>query len=520
MPDPPPARVGDSVRHQDWGKGKVLGFVRGGRIIRVEFEEMPGTPWDIPREEIEFLPSVALPAGSARRKGARTPKKKAAVPEPSHGKTEKVPKKKPPKEEETEAVQASDGSTAHQAIEALRLGVVPAFHLNTYTVGRDLELYVVLRDLESAQEDGGLRVVLGDYGTGKTHFLEMAELLALEAGFLATRATLDSSEVVANRPRRIFHRLARGIRYPDDPSQERRGLKPLLQKAATDVKLIRRWNGKSNPDYHPYLGPALFYSAVLPATKYADDLEERLVDWIEGSEVASNMELEARLRRVTTARTRLYALKDFRTVTHLYTLLLGGIAALAREAGYKGLAIMLDEAEFYSVLRGRDRTFSDIMFRTFAAACLPRSLLRFDPKDLPRGGQAIHQSFSYRYKEEQPLYCIFALTHDPEGKALLQKSLTPDRFMDLTPFDTSDYIALSSRVLSLYGLAHKDFTPGPDLASLMARVIEPCHVQGLIENPRQALKFITELIDITRHSPGRLKPALKDLERHLNLVAQ
>ncbi len=521
MPDGAPAKIGDPIRHEDWGAGRILGFVRGGRIIRVEFEEMPGTPWEIPREEIEFPPAKAPKSASTSKKGPATAKKKKVVhPAPGHKAPEKAGRKTALNENETENATASDAITAHQAIEALRLGVVPAFHLDTYTVGRDLELYVILRDLESAMESGGLRVVLGDYGTGKTHFLEMAELLALEKGFLATRATLDSSEVVANRPRRVFHRLARGIRYPDDPSLERRGLKPLLEKAAADADLIRRWSMRRRPDYHPYLGPALFYMAVLAAAKNGDDLQERLVDWIEGSEVASNMELEAELHRATTARTRLYALKDFRTVTHLYTLLLGGIAELARQVGYKGLAIMVDEAEFYSVLRGRDRSFSEIMFRTFAAACLPRSMLRFDPEGLPRGGQAIHQSFSYRYKEEQPLYCIFALTHDPEGKTLLEKSLPADRFMELVPFDTVDYITLSGRVVRLYGLADRDFMPGLDLASLMARVIEPCHLQGLIENPRQALKFITELVDISRHCPDRLKPTLKDLERHLRPVVR
>lgn len=506
MPDRLSGKIGDTVHHQDWGRGRVLGFVRGGRILRVEFDEMPGTPWEIPREEIEFPRSEQSRAGSTRKKRTPTSKKNAGTPP-----LESTPK---------EAVPESATTTAHQAIEALRLGVVPSFHLDTYTVGRDVELYVILRDLESATENGGLRVVLGDYGTGKTHFLEMAELLALETGFLAARATLDSREVEANRPRRIFHQLARGIRYPDDPNLERRGLKPLLRKAAADVNLLRRWNRKHHPDYHPYLGPALFYTAVLPAIEGSDELEERLVDWIEGSEVASNMELEDKLRRTTATGVRLYALKDFRTVTHLYTLLLGGIAELARQVGYKGLAIMIDEAEFYSVLRGRDRTFSDILFRTFAAACLPPSMLRFDPESLPRGGQAVHQSFSYRYKEEQPLFCIFALTHDPAGKALLEKSLPADRFIELQPFDTVDYVTLSSRVLSLYGLADTDFVPGSDLASLMAKIIEVCHLRGLIENPRQALKFITELIDITRHCPDRLRPTLKDLERHLNAVAR
>jgi len=515
------AKIGDRIRHPDWGVGKVLNLLRGGRVVRVEFDEMAGTPWEIPQEEIERLSSEGPPVVSP-------PKDKDEVPIADRGNHRPAASKDRQKaghaldhivDEKAETPLRQDSITARQALEALRLGVVPTSHLDTYTVGRDIELAVIYQDLNFATRDGGFRVMLGDYGTGKTHFLEMAELLALEMGFLATRATLDSREALPNRPRRIFHQLARGIRYPDDPNIEPRGLRPLLEKAAEDVNLIRRWSAKNSPDYHPYLGPSLFYMAVLQAMENSDDLQEHLLDWIEGSEVASNIELEKKLRRATAARTRLYALKDFRTVTHLYTLILGGIAELARQVGYKGLAIMVDEAEFYSVLRGQDRTFADVLFRTFAAACLPDSMLRFDPEVLPRGGHAIHRSFSYRYKDEQSLYCIFALTHDPEGKAVLKKSLPGNRFIELLPFETADYITLSRRVLSLYDLAQTELMPGKELAALMAEVIEPCHLCGLIENPRQALKFITELVDITRHRPESLRPVLAELERHLKSAA-
>ena len=540
-------QVGGKIRHPDWGGGKVLGLLRGGRVIRVEFDEMAGTPWEIPREELEYptpetskvpeppeapeaseVPEVPEtlkipePPGDPsslqpKKRVPRATRKKPTPPSQKNAKkADKAPVRQMDPQATTPAMQdAQDAVNARQAIEALRLGVVPSTHLDTYTVGRDMELVVIYQDLKYAAQDGGFRVVLGDYGTGKTHFLEMAEMLALGEGFLATRATLDSQEVLPNKPRRIFHQLARGIRYPDDPNLEPRGLRPLLEKAATDIHLIRRWSGKNRPDYHPYLGPALFYAAVLPKIENHEDIFDHLLDWIEGSEVASNMDLDRVLRRVGAGRSRLYALKDFRTVTHLYTLILGGVAELARQVGYKGLAIMVDEAEFYSVLRGQDRTFADILFRTVAAACLPRSLLRFDPAVLPKGGQAIHRRFSYRFKDDQPLYCLFALTHDPEGKAALEESLPANRFMELAPFRTEDYVTLSKRVLSLYERAYDDLAPGNELASLMARVIEPCHQRGLIDNPRQALKFITEVMDITRHRPDRLVPMLKTLLEHL-----
>jgi len=515
MSESRPVRPGDPIRHPDWGAGRIVGFLRGGRVVRVVFDEMAGAPWDIPRDELTFLkPDGAVPAPG--RKVREPPSREDG--EKRSGRTSKRrPKGEADRNLPEERDSGSDASprdsvAARQAIEALRLGVVPRSHLDTYTVGRDLELVVVLKDLEAARQEGGFRVVLGDYGAGKTHFLEMAEILALESGFLAARATLDSQEAIPNRPRRIFHQIARGLRYPDDPALEPRGLRPLLEKAAVDGKIVRQWNSRTSPDYHPYLGPALFYMAVVSGIETGEELKERLLDWIEGAEVASNMDLDRDLRLLTGARTRLYALKDFRTVTHLYTLILGGVADLARQAGYRGLAVMVDEAEFYSVLRGEDRTFADILFKTFAAATLPRSLLRFDPDALPRGGQAIHQSFSYRYKASQPLYCVFALTHDPEGKAFLQASVPANRFMELKPFTTEDYVTLAGRVLSLYDLADSDFDAGRNLAGLMARVIEPCHAAGLIENPRQALKFITEVVDITRHRPERLKPMLSDLK--------
>jgi hypothetical protein len=199
-------------------------------------------------------------------------------------------------------------------------------------------------------------------------------------------------------------------------------------------------------------------------------------------------------------------------VTHLYTLLLGGIATLAREVGYAGLVCLVDEAEFYSVLRGQDRAHARVLFQTFAAAALPPSALRFDPERLPRGGQAAHRRWPHRFTSDQPLQVVLALTHDPEGRDLLDGIVTPDRFLELRPFDTEAFVALSQRVLALYERAGVPLSPGVGLAPLLARVMEACHRRGFIENPRQALKFVTELVDVARLRPERVKPLLAELK--------
>ena len=57
---------------------------------------------------------------------------------------------------------------------------------------------------------GRLRVVVGDYGTGKTHMLECARDAALARNHAVAVATLDSREATPARPRRVYRALIRG----------------------------------------------------------------------------------------------------------------------------------------------------------------------------------------------------------------------------------------------------------------------------------------------------------------------
>jgi hypothetical protein len=521
MSDPSPIGPGQRVVHPDWGSGRVLGLLRGGRVLRVEFDEMPGAPWDIPRDELEGIaaglppvdkqiPSIEEQAPEPVRVSLPKEKRAQARPTPSSRNTlAPKPSGQPP------SAAPRDSLSARQALEALRLGVVPADHLETYTIGREAELLAIDQALSSGTP-GGLEVVLGDYGTGKTHFLELTERLALGRGYLTCRVTLDRREVQPCRPRRLYHGLVRGIRYPDAADFEPRGLRPLIDRAIEDRALIRRWSKRGTRAFHPYLGPVLAYFAALNQAPDENESHcERLLDWIEGAEVASNVELQNILCHATGARHRLYALQDHRTVTHIYTYLLGAVAVLARELGYQGLVTTVDEAEFYSVLRGRDRELAELLFKTFAAACLPDEELRFDPDLLPRGGAPVHRSFPCRHAPDQPLLAVFALTHDPAGERMLKECFLDRRFLELTHFGTREYITLSERALSLYRLANVDLVLEDMIAPAMAVVIQECCRQGLIENPRQALKFITEIVDVTRHAPHRTQAVLSDLKRRL-----
>jgi hypothetical protein len=76
-------------------------------------------------------------------------------------------------------------------IQALMAGVVPRVGLAHVQVGRNLEVTALVRDIERVVEGGsGVRFVIGEYGAGKTFFLNLVRLVALEKKCVTIHADL------------------------------------------------------------------------------------------------------------------------------------------------------------------------------------------------------------------------------------------------------------------------------------------------------------------------------------------
>lgn len=378
-----------------------------------------------------------------------------------------------------------------QTLEALRLGVVPRLGPESFTVAREQELSLVDQDLAETPQQGASRVFLGDYGTGKTHLLELIEHKALAQNFLCTRVVLDEDEVPPSHPQRVYRALCRGLSYPD-VQQPGLGLARLLDRAEVPPAFLQPGHAL----YHSYLSPVLDYWRSLPEE---DDLKEDLLEWIEGHPTQSNQDLEIRLRRQTRIRRhRLFALKDYRPWAHLYSYLVGGLAWLARQAGYQGLVVLFDEAEFYALLNATGKEFADLVFGYYATAALGEQRSRFSLERAKRGGQAIHRSFPPLYQSQQPLYCVFALTEDPWGVGALRAVVGAELVHRLTALGLRDYQDLCLKVVDLYRQTYPDCKVGPEVQKPMGQVVYRGVERGVLGNPRQVLKFVMEMLDFSR----------------------
>jgi hypothetical protein len=76
-------------------------------------------------------------------------------------------------------------------IQSLRAGVVPRVGQRHVQVGRVSELEALLADIERIADGGSaFRLIIGDYGSGKTFFLHLVRMVAMEKKLVAAHADL------------------------------------------------------------------------------------------------------------------------------------------------------------------------------------------------------------------------------------------------------------------------------------------------------------------------------------------
>lgn len=448
------ARVGDAVRHPVWGEGTIRSILDGGRRWRISFAHSPDLPRVVPAELLEVerreLPVLDLDAPAA---------------------------------------------DLRQALEALRLGVVPAAGLEALTVAREAEL-AAIRDLVASAR--GLLLLSGGYGTGKTHLIEVAENRALSSGMLVARATFDPVEVPPSHPLRLYRALARGIRYPGGTAT---GLQPLLEKLAGS-RAHRTHDGER---FHRYLTPAAW------SLEFGDDvLVEDLVAWVEGQLPQVNRELTGDLRRFGWPGPSLLALPDYRTFGQIMAYLLGGIATWARDAGYRGLLVLVDEAEYLDQLESVSRDMATNVLRYLAAASLDREELAFDPAAVYRGGQSVHRAIPESFVPDQPLAVMCAFTPHPTVNQVLRGIVgRRERILDLDPIPLAELGLLADQILALYREAWPHLDPPEADRRVVKAAITGAFRRGEMQNTRQAARLVVEFWDLYRSDAARALAALR-----------
>lgn len=505
----------DIVDHPLHGPGRVVAYQRGGRLALVEFKSLR-LPTLVPVRELVGTTDILPP-------------------------THMLPVKQPV------LIQGShDRDFAARALEAMRLGVVPDHDLSTYTVGRRRELEQVDADLQHTEAEGGqVRAFLADYGVGKTHLLEMISQRALAAGYLTANVVLDAAAVAPSHPKRVYRALIRSLKYPDRPLEEGCGLAPLLDRAAQSESVLRNFgvdstatNVSLSPEdeggddkTHLYLTPAIAYMRALAddnlslhlsdklATDdpdaFAEYAREQLLDWIEGHPTTSSITINEELKALPGRLPHIYSMSDYRPWARIYSYIISGISTLARQLGYAGLVVLIDEAELYTLLSSENREFATILFKALSAASLGTEKIPFDAADLNLGGRGVLQRLPPRYGTEPGLYTVFAMTPNEDGIETMYEAIPRSQTSEISAISTDDYDELTAKICDFYASARSQNTLDQSTVQTLIKLIRQTRHSGFLQNPREAMKLLIELLDIHFYHPDQLSRVITELQRKM-----
>lgn len=292
----------------------------------------------------------------------------------------------------------TDQFRAQQTLEALRVGIVPVQDAETLTIGLEAERVTLDRAMDRSQErSGDVLAVIGDYGFGKSHFIELAARRALRENFIVANASLDLVEVPPSKAHKIYEALVTSLRYPDS---DQHGLLPLFNKALENPSVVARFVEACPRE--PKTCPLA--SALLALQDCPSQLAlEETVQWVSG-QAKPQAEMKSCLRKPPP----LYVTRE---TARQYSYLLTGVSKLATLLGYSGLAAFIDESEHYSLLRVAQRERADSFFKAMILSALGLVSDRINARDIPENSRA---EYPVSYTSEPHLLFLFALTESAD----------------------------------------------------------------------------------------------------------
>jgi hypothetical protein len=117
--------------------------------------------------------------------------------------------------------------TPRRLIESFRHGIVPKDCIENFTFGREIETKKLIHWLRDPNQSGLL--LIGGYGSGKTHLLNYIKHVALKERFAVSLTEVNPFESPFSKPKRVYAKIAKNIRFKDKNSNLS-GFEGLLKK--------------------------------------------------------------------------------------------------------------------------------------------------------------------------------------------------------------------------------------------------------------------------------------------------
>jgi len=458
--------IGEFVEHPQYGRGQVVALFRNGTEWMVRFAS--GLRFRRPRQEFNGHQERAMSViSSDNALGALS----------------------------TVAPMPRTQMEARQLIEALRVGIAPAQHVRELTIGLAAERASLGGGLNKAHQTGGaVRAVVGDYGFGKSHIVELTAQEALTRNFLVAATSLDLLELPAHRAFDIYSALLRNLRYPNN---DERGLDPLLVAASEHPRLRQQLQELTPVSPDPL---ALTVEAISSTTSSRQ--RQTWMEWLISGRKAKTMGNP--LPRGVKFPTLYRSGNNDRQIAYLLT----GLSVVARLLGYSGLCLLIDEAESYSLLRPKQRAQADRFFSAVIYAALRDTQAHIEADSVP---QHHFRDYPLTYGGKQSLFFLFTTTHSDNAMPL-DDWLDDDQVLELNPHHTPQEIGQFLQQVMGYHAQAYSYEADERQGQIRRGAAEHLAL-GMRNNAlsiREVVRLAVELFDLLYQYPDYSAAALLD----------
>ncbi len=379
-------------------------------------------------------------------------------------------------------------------IQSLRAGVTPRTGLQHIQVGRVREVEALLKDIERISDGGSaIRFIIGEFGSGKSFFLQLIRAIALEKGLVTIHADLSPDRrlhATGGQARSLYAELVRNLSTRTKP--EGNALTSVVERFITEARKQADTSGKS---VTAVIGDRLChlselvggydFAKVIEAywNGYEHDKEQLKADairWLRGE-----FTTKTDARNALGVRT----IVDDASVYDHFKLL----SLFVRQAGYNGLLVNLDEmVNLYKLSSQKARISNYEQILRILNDCLQGSaehigfLLGGTPDFLldPRKGLYSYEALHSRLAENS--FARTAGVIDYSSPTLHLANLTPEELLILLR---------NLRHVYAFGDVSKYLLPDEALTAFLAHCSNRIG-DAYFRTPRNTIKAFVDLLAV------------------------
>ena len=384
-------------------------------------------------------------------------------------------------------------------IQSLRAGVTPRIGLAYIQVGRVNEVKALIEDLDNIEQGGSaFRIIIGDFGAGKSFFLQLIRYIALEKGMVVINADMspDRRLFASNgQARNLYKELARNLATRAHP--EGNAMIPLVEKFITEQRRVADAEGK---DVERVIKDKLnSLSELVDGYDFAQVIATYWKAYNEGNEDLKNNVIRY-LRGEYTSRADARRdlgvraiVEDNNVYDHIKLL-----ARFVTQAGYKGLLVNLDEVvNLYKLPSQRARSSNYEQVLRILNDCLQGSaeslgfLLGGTPEFLMDQRKGLYSYEALHSRLAENTFAQIANVVDYHSPILMLQNLSPEEI----------YVLLCN-IRNVFAGGNKDKYILPDEA--LKAFLEHCSKNigdAYFRTPRNTIKAFVDLLSIVEQNP-------------------